>query len=96
MSNNDDTTGKEQDLLEGTMDTYELTAHDRCDSNRVEQARVVWTMPDTKGDSGEPLILMFCKHHSEKFGPGLMAQEFKAIADTREELTKRAVGAEVS
>lgn len=78
------------------MDKYELTAHDRCDSNRVEQARVVWVMPDAKGESGEPLFLMFCKHHSEKYGPDLTAQGWKAIADTREELTKRAVGAEVS
>lgn len=71
------------------MNAVELTAHDRCDVNRVEQARVVWT----KDGIGE---LMFCHHHSEKFGAELTAQGFKAVADNRHELTKRAVGAEVS
>lgn len=75
----------------------ELTAHDRCDVNRVEQGRVLWMLPDSSGEcTGDPLSLMLCHHHSEKYGPALTAQGFKAIADNREELTKKAVGAEVS
>lgn len=78
------------------MDKYELTAHDRCDVNPVEQAMVVWSKPDVAVESGSPAILLFCMHHSNDFGPELMAQGFKATTDNREQLTKKAVGAEVS
>lgn len=79
------------------MMSIELTAHHRCDVNRVEQARVVWAKPDVPGDfTGDPIDLMFCSHHSEKYGPELTAQGWIAVGDTRTDLTKRAVGAEVS
>lgn len=75
----------------------ELTSFDRCDVNRVEQGRVLWMLPDSKGQAtGDPLTLVFCSHHSEMYGPEMTAQGWEAIADNRTELTKRAVGAEVS
>lgn len=75
----------------------EITAHDRCDVNRVEQGRVLWMLPDSRGEfTGDPLSLMLCSHHSEMHGPELTAQGWEAVADNREELTTKAVGAEVS
>ena len=75
----------------------ELTAHDRCDVNRVEQGRVLWMLPESRGEfTGDPLSLIFCHHHSEEYGPTMTAQDWEAIADNREELTRHSVGAEVS
>lgn len=83
--------------LEETMEPVELTSFDRCDVNRVEQARVVWIKPTKIGkNTGEHLTLMFCKHHSEKYSDALGAQGFEILEDGRADLTKRAVGAEVS
>lgn len=75
----------------------EITTFDRCDVNRVEQGRVLWMLPDSRGEAtGDPLTLIFCSHHSENYGPTLIAQGWEAIADNREELSNKAVGAEVS
>lgn len=75
----------------------ELTSFDRCDVDPVAQGRVLWMLPDTKGDfTGEPLTLILCSHHSETHGSEMIAQGWEAIADNRSELTSRAVGAEVS
>lgn len=77
--------------------TDELTAFDRCDVSRVEQARVRWRLPNKTGKHTEqPLELLFCKHHSEQYETELDAQGWVMVANNREQLTKRAVGAEVS
>lgn len=75
----------------------ELTSFDRCDVNRVEQGRVLWMLPDSKGEAtGDPLSLVFCSHHSGMYADELDAQGWEILADNRTVLTKRAVGAEVS
>lgn len=79
------------------MEPVELTSFDRCDVNPVEQALVVWIKPNAIGKyTGEHLKLLFCKHHSELYTAKLGARGFEVVEDKRADLTKRAVGAEVS
>lgn len=67
------------------MDT--LVSTDRCD-RCVAQAYVRFN----KGSQ----VLDFCGHHTTKYGDDLDKQGWSISIDTRELLTRRAVGVEVS
>jgi hypothetical protein len=73
--------------LKGAIDMETLVSTDRCDRCGA-QAYV-------RVNNGE-LELDFCGHHYTKLAEDLDSQGFMIAIDTRDLLTRRAVGAEVS
>jgi hypothetical protein len=67
------------------MDT--LVSTDRCDACGVQAYVKV---------SKEAMELLFCGHDFNKFGDALDKNGWNILVDTRELLTRRSVGAEVS
>lgn len=57
-----------------------LTAQDRCDRCSA-QAFVVW--------SRDNLALQFCRHHSVKFGPDLLSDEWAVTVDESDKINER-------